>query len=387
MARRRYQYGSLTIRGKRRKVWVARWREDVLLPDGSIGRVRRSEVLGLVRDIETKKEAREILDSRLRSINQGTYKPKSVLTFRVFALEKWEPGILPTLKHSTQRDYRSLLRRHLLPAFGDKKLRDIERAEVQLFLMEKGKTMATKSVHHLRVLMSRILGVAVEWGYASENAAAGTKIPRSSQPAERTFLTAEQVRLLLGELACTTRLLVLVAVLTGLRRGELFGLRWKHLDFVRRVVRVRESLYEGQSGPPKTRSSIRDVPMSDPVFEALKGHQMAVGQPSPEGLVFTNAVGLPPNPQNILEDEVYPACDRLKIPRASWHTFRHTYATLLGDLGESIKTTQALLGHSDLDTTLSVYTHAIPESQRQAVERLARHLDPSWTQIRPNLTQ
>lgn len=387
MARRRWQDGSLTIRGKRHKKWVGRWREDVLLPDGSLGRIRRTEVLALVRDVPTKKEAKELLEDRLRSINQGRIKPKSVLTFRAFALEKWEPAILPTLKRSTQRDYRSLLRRHLLPAFGDKRLRDIERAEVQLFLMGKGEKLATKTVHHLRVLLGRILGVAVEWGYLSENAAAGTKLPKNNQPVERAFLTVEQVQYLLAQLTGLARVLVQLAILTGLRRGELFGLRWKHLDFQRRVIHVRESLYEGKSGLPKTKSSIRDVPMSDPVFETLVELRDAARLANSEGFVFADEHGSPLNPQKLLDEMLYPACDQLKIPRAGWHTFRHTHATLLSDLGESIKTTQALLGHRDLDTTLSVYTHAVPESQRKAVARLADVLDPSWTQIGPNLAQ
>lgn len=313
---------------------------------------------------------------------QGTYKPSSVLTFRAFSLDRWEPGILPTLKRSTQRDYRSLLRCHLLPAFGDKQLRDIERADVQLFLVEKGKKLAMKTVHHLRVLLSRILGVAVEWSYLSENAATGTKLPRGKGLIERPFLTAEQVQRLVAGLSGVGKTLVQMAVLTGLRRGELFGLRWKYLDFERRVIHVKEALYEGESGLPKTKSSIRDVPMSDPVFEALTEHRNAAKIAGPEDFVFSDGRGFPLNPQRVLEKVIYPACDSLKLPRAGWHTFRHPHATLLGDLGESIKTTQALLGHRDLDTTLSVYTHAIPESQRQAVARLAEVLDPSWTQLR-----
>lgn len=377
MARRRYQHGSLTIRGKRRKVWVARWREDVLLPDGSLGRIRRSEVIGPVRDIPKKNQAKDLLEERLRQINRGMHKPSTVSTLRAFALEKWEPAILPTLRQSTQRDYRSMLRHHILPAFGDSRLCDIERADIQLFLMEKGKRLATKSVHHLRVLLSRILGVAVEWGYLSENAAAGTKLPKNGQPIERPFLVVQQVQQLLAALGGVARVLVQLAVLTGLRRGELFGLRWKHLDFQRRMIRVKEALYEGRRGPPKTRSSIRDIPMSDPVFDMLTEHQEAARHPEPESLVFSDECGLPLKPQRILEDVIYPVCDSLKLPRAGWHTFRHTHATLLGDLGESIKTTQALLGHRDLNTTLSVYTHAVPESQRQAVARLARILDPN----------
>ncbi len=318
-----------------------------------------------------------VLEERLRSINQGTTKPKSVLTFRVFSLEKWEPAILPTLQHSTQRDYRSLLRRHLLPAFGDTRLCDLQRADAQLFLTEKGKQLATKTVHHLRVLLSRVLGLAVDWGFVPENITRGTKLPKKTPASEPPFLTIAQTTQLLSGLDGLPSLLVLVAVLTGLRRGELFGLRWKYVDFDRRLLYVRESLYEGRFGLPKTKSSVRDVPMSETLCSALTEHRDATSRKEPDGLVFCDERGQPLNPQKVLEEVIYPVCDTLKLPRVGWHAFRHTYATLLSELGESIKTTQALLGHSDLGTTLSVYTHAVPESQRRAVAKLDRVLFPS----------
>jgi integrase len=79
----------------------------------------------------------------------------------------------------------------------------------------------------------------------------------------------------------------------------------------------------------------------------------------------------PLNPKNLLRRVLRPACVELELALISWHSFRHTHATLLGEVGESLKTAQALLGHSDLETTLNVYTHAIPESQRRAVDKVA----------------
>jgi integrase len=78
---------------------------------------------------------------------------------------------------------------------------------------------------------------------------------------------------------------------------------------------------------------------------------------------------------NLYNRQLARACDRIKLPRVSWHFFRHTHATLLHETGESLKTAQALLGHSDLETTLAVYTHVVPDSQRRAVERVAGVLD------------
>jgi len=92
---------------------------------------------------------------------------------------------------------------------------------------------------------------------------------------------------------------------------------------------------------------------------------------TPEDLVFRTAKGTPLNEKNLYNRELAPACDRIKQPRVSWHSFRHTHATLLHANGETLKSAQALLGHSDLETTLNVYTHTVTDSQRTAVEGVA----------------
>ena len=131
MVRRKFQSGSLFKRGKRRKLWVARWWEDMIRPDKSLGRVRRSEVLGPVSEIPSQREARKLLEARLRPINQGTHRPQSTLHFEQFVRDHWEPGVLPLLKPSSAKWYGLLLRRHVLPFFGRMPLCEIQRREVQ----------------------------------------------------------------------------------------------------------------------------------------------------------------------------------------------------------------------------------------------------------------
>ncbi len=165
MVRRRYQSGSLFLRGKRTKVWVGRWVEQVIAADGSLRNVRRSVVLGTRAEIQTRRKAQSLLDSRLRDINQGLHKPQSTTLFRQFVCSQWEPAILPTLKFSTARSYKYLLHRHLLPAFGDKPLCEIERANLQQFIISTmvHRGLSWQSSANLRNLLSKILGTAVEW--------------------------------------------------------------------------------------------------------------------------------------------------------------------------------------------------------------------------------
>ena len=112
-----------------------------------------------------------------------------------------------------------------------------------------------------------------------------------------------------------------------------------------------------------------------PVKPCGRGRPWLRANPAtPEDLVFQTAKGTPLNDKNLYNRELAPACDRIEQPRISWHSFRHTHATLLHASGEPLKTAQALLGHSDLETTLNVYTHKVTDSEKRAVECVGAEL-------------
>ena len=365
VARRRWQNGSVFQRGKN---WVARYREDVVAPDGTRRRRHRGMVLGAVNNLN-KRQARRLLMQRLAGINQGTHKPEVMITFEQFVLEYWEPNVLSMLRHGTVRNYQQVIRTHLLAFFGQIPLPDIRRIDVQQFLAAKAKKLAPRTVLSLRNRLSKIFGDAQVWGYITDNPARGTKVPSLEDTRERLALTAQQVCALLRELVEPYRTMVLLAVLSGLRRGEIFGLRWKYVDFESGVITVAESNYLGQSGPPKTRASRRVVYVDQTVLDALRGVRPEDYQP--DGLVFPSAQGTALNPSNVWNRVLAPACDRAGIPRINWHNFRYTYATLAAATGESIKAVQAQLGHTDSKLTLSVYTQPMPEQQRQVATKVA----------------
>lgn|SRR6266568_2028704 len=172
MARRGFQQGSLFQRGTRRKVWVARWWEDVIQADGTLSRLRRSQVIGTIAEFPTRRLAMQALSQRLGTINSGKARPQSVRTFGSFVKDDWTPVVLPTLKYATQKHYRYMLDVHLIPAFGQRQLRELTREELQSFLSRKLKGgLSWETVHHFKCGLSKILGAAEEWGYIAENAA------------------------------------------------------------------------------------------------------------------------------------------------------------------------------------------------------------------------
>jgi len=336
--------------------WIARWREDVITPNGTLRRELRWQVLGSVKEIPTKREARKVLDTQLRPINQGRQVPQSTITLEQFVRKQWEPAMLPTLKAGSVRYYGVQIRCHLLPAFGEDRLCDITRVKVQVFLAEKRKGgLSGSSVHGIRTALSKVLQAAVDWNFLEQNPARGIRIGDRAPKTERLYLNSSEVQRLLTSLLDPCHTIVLVAVLTGMRIGEILALRWKRLDLLRGSIVIRETVSEGRFGSPKTRSSRRDVPMSGPVLKAFEVHRSQSRQTGPEDLVFASRKQTPLNPKNLLRRVLRPACEVLKLPAITWHSFRHTHATLLGEVGESLRTAQAILGHSDLETTLNVH--------------------------------
>jgi len=376
--RRRFQNGCLTIKGKGQKMWVARWRETVLQPDNTLSKVLRSKVLGPASQI-SKSEARNLLANCLRSANQGQKRPLTVMTFGQFAREKWEPLALPTIKPATARYYRHQLHRYLLPTFSPLRLREIDREMLQAFVVGKRQQgLSPSTLHGIRTTLGKVLGQAVTWRYLEENPARGLSIGQRVPKKEPFFLEPHDALRLIEALPEPCRTVVTVATLTGLRIGEIAALRWGRVDFLRSSIHVRETYSEEAGfGTPKTRSSVRDVPMSEPVRAALLKHRSRCSHTEATNLVFTSRVNTPMGPKNLGNRVLRPTCMRLGLRPISWHALRHTHATWLSEAGATIRAVQDILGQSDVETTLRVYTHSVPESKRRAVANVAALLFPS----------
>jgi integrase len=341
-----------------------------MLPDGQIARVNRSEVIGLLADLPTRRIAQRLVESRLRAINLGVYRPKTTLTFREFVEKQWQPNLFPTFKLSTRRGYAQVLRKHLIPFFGEQKLAEISRQTVQAFVASLSTRLAPQTVRLAKALLSKVFSTAVEWGYIQENPTTGVRLPTRITHRERIALNPVQARLLAYALPEPYKSMVLVAMLTGMRRGELFALRWSAVDFERQLISVRESVFNGQFNSPKTRSSVRSIAMGEALEEILlrlRGEGAA-----PNALVFASKKGTPLRPENVLKRVIHPACERIGLPKVGWHDLRHTSATLLHQ-SEPLRVAQAILGHSDMETTLG-YTHVLPGSEREAMSRLENRL-------------
>jgi integrase len=374
MAQPRYQGGSLMVRGRKRKRYLIRWREDVAQPDGSITRIRRAETIGFVSTMK-RQEALEILRARVSAVSQQRRRPQATMTLAEFVRAEWKPNAELALRKSSMGIYCFNLDNHILPAFGHLLIRDVGVAHVEGCLSKlKQKDYATTTLRSVRATFSTVLQSAMKRGHIDKNPAHGVCIRETDSKKERRFPSLGQTRLLLNELTEPCASVVSMAVLTGMRIGEILALRWKRIDLLGATLEIAESYSKGEFGPPKTKSSRRVIPISSALRRVLETQHAHMAPETPDDLVFRTAKGTPLNDKNLYNRELAPACDRIKQPRVSWHSFRHTHATLLHANGETLKTAQALLGHSDLETTLNVYTHTVSDSQRNAVERVAEVL-------------
>jgi len=373
VARPRWQQGWLFQRGKGIKKWIGRYREDVIGEDGKRRRRIRSVVFGPVREV-SKRQAQRKLSECLAAINQGTHKPEVMITFERYVVERFEPNILPTIRFSTRRLYRSLIRKHLLPFFGGMRLSEIGAADVQMFLTETAKRVAPRTVLSLRNRLSKIFSIAVRWGCVQSNPVTGPQVAALTDVRKRVALTPAQFWALSKELPEPYRTMALVAVLSGMRSGEIFGLRWRYVDFEERSILVAETVYQGRSSMPKTRASNRKVFVEDLALEALKRLKSSGG--GPDDFVFCTSNGTPFNPNNVRSRVLIPACRRAGIPLIGWHDMRRTFATWSNPTGESLKALQTQLGHTDSRLTLGVYTQPMPEAQRQLATKVERVLLP-----------
>ena len=380
LARRRYQNGRVILRGKS-PVWVGRWREDEIEND-KVRRFERSEVLGSpsrkvaerkrIPYLPTQRVAQRELDKRIEVVNDPRYRARPTSTFAEF-VSRWELKVLSQHKPSTQITLRSHLRKHLLPFFGRMQLRDIGPEEVQCFISSVKVSPKTKK--NIFATFQMIWKSARNWNYVAHDATSGVALPKRSRVVRRFFSLAEVQRIL--EAAPEPyRTFYWLAVETGMRAGELCGLRICDIDFHGSGLSVCQSAWRGKIQSPKSESAVRCFALSPRLLAHLAEH-CKKWRPNEKGLLFATRNGTPWDANLLVKRKLYPLLDSLGIERGGLHAFRHTNSTLMDQLGAPFKVRQQRLGHSDVTLTLNAYTHVVREDDMRLAEQLDGILRPN----------
>jgi integrase len=368
--RTRYQQGSLTTEKRKngQKVWVYRWRES---SNGST--VQRKRIVGTKKEYPTETSARKAVDALRLDINAEAVSTSSLTVDEVIAhYEGIELADTNSKTARTKEVYRHQLDTVISPKWGSLRLSEVKPIAVEKWL--NGMPVAPGTRYKTKGVLSVLFQHAMRYEWATTNPI--RLVRQSAIPSrEEIVLLPVEVSALLSELHDPFRTLILLASVTGLRRGELFGLKWNDIDFAEAEISVVRSVVDQVEGPPKTLASRRPIPMSAELSSALENWRKQTSYSKPDDWVFASPLALgkkPYWPDAVLKRHVFPAAERAGITkRIGWHSFRRTLATLLQSSGASVKTTQELLRHASPGITMGVYAKAVTADKRQAQDSIA----------------
>ena len=366
--RARYQQGSL-IREERKvgpDVWIFRWREQT--PEG---RVKRKVVVGTVEQYRSKGAAQKAAEALRVDINRETWMPSTVeqLVTHYTARE------LPSKAHTTRAVYGTYIRTWVVPHWGVRSVSDVKTVAVEEWL--KGLPLANGSKAKVRNVMHALFNHAMRHEWAEKNP---ITLVRQSAKRLRTpdVLDVDETKALLSKLENPFWTMVFLAATTGLRVSELLGLKWKDISFDTLEIHLSRAIVDGVVGDMKTEASRKPLALDSALAEVLVDWRGRTPYNRDEDWVFASPEKLgqqPYWPDSALRKAVRPAAVRAGIVKhIGWHTFRHSFATLLKANGEDVKVVQESLRHANSRITLDVYTQGLMPTKRQAQGRVVKSL-------------
>ena len=384
--RTRYQQGSVQ-REKRRSgpdVWVYRWYEV-----GSDGASKyRKAIVGTVLTLPTEVAALKAAHALRIDANQQTPQTESgpstiaelVAHYRLKELSGDSNG---RKAFSTRDGYECYLDNWILPRWQNHKLNQVKPVAVEAWLDSIKRARGTRA--KIRNIMSAVFNHAMRYEWLDANP---IKLVRQSAKRERTpdVLELAELQLLLSNLDVRERTLFLLDAATGLRVSELLALRWEDVNFKTLELSVTRSIWHQVVGNCKTEASAKPVPLDSYMAEDLLEWRRTSPYPMPHDWVFASPTmkGKQPYwPDNLMKRYIRPVAQKAGIQkRVGWHTFRHSFGTLLKANGEDIKTVQELLRHANSRITLEVYTQAVTSNKRAAQSKVVKMMVPNSGAIR-----
>lgn len=388
MARKRLQQrGNLYEQGG---WWKLRWRTDIIKADKVVRGWSKPVTIGPskgngagLKPMTEKDARREAWDRYLSRIDHNVRNPQSICTFEQYVNVRYKPERYGDLREGTKLSYDNALHKYILPILGKMPLRDIRRDDCQqVIVLAQAKGLSPKTQARVRDLMSGIFNAAEDDEWVTGNPAKRTKVPRQKAKRKIVHLTMEQVETAAAAIdaVCPAWLrigdLVRFLPLAGLRIGEGLGLRWKWVNLTDKQngeippysFVVAEQFSMGRWNEPKTEDGFRIVPITSAMWVILERAREMSAYTEPEHTVWCSRNGSPLLTPN-LQEWIRVAKKALGMPTFSFHSLRHTAATLGDQAGMTLAERMKVLGHRDRATSMH-YTHADLEEVRKKMERV-----------------
>ena len=365
--RERYQQGSLTIerRSNGPDLWVYRWRQ---------AGVRRKQILGSVKELTKTQAQKKAAASMEQSV--ATPEPsKLTVTELVEHYKERELGEDSGKALKPRKAYLYIFANYVLPRWGSIPLGQVKAVAVEDWL--KTLPLANGSKAKVREVFGAAFRHAMRHELHPTNPIANVRQVRK-RAVEPEILEPAEMATILKQLEGVepVRTAFLIAAVMGMRRGEIFGLKWADVDLERAVLHVRRSYVDGVEGPPKTDSSRRPLPLPLQAIEALKAWKAKSLYKKPDHWVFASEFHFgkqPLWPGTLWRRNVVPAIEAAGIdkPKLGWHTLRRSYASLLLASGVSLRVSMELMRHSTAEMTLATYAQTVGDEKREAGQKVA----------------
>jgi integrase len=324
------------------------------------------------------KEAQVLLRKKLAEIGELGYMVTTDLTLAQF-LEQWLNS-KNNIRDSTRDGYETMIRCHVLPDdIAGVKLRKLTPIAMQAFfnrLVESG--CGTRTIRYTAMIIKQSLAAAVKWELLSRNPAFDMELPADATPEKKIWDDETAARFLEAIQGDALELFFVVAMSTGMRRGEILGLTWDCVDFDRQTLTINKSLTpKGALTAPKTEKSIRQIKITEGLGDLLKAHQkeqrevlFAIGKRNEHSAVFLTSNGTLYLPGNVLRHFKH-ICVKHNLPKIDVHSLRHLYVSWMIDSEVDIKTIANQVGHARPGTTLNIYTHLFERQKEKAAKAAA----------------
>jgi integrase len=344
---------------------------------------------------KSKREGQEWIRKMLDEIENGLLFESTEITLDTF-MQDWLISIEPSLRFNTFTQYQQVTNQHILPNLGKMRLRDVKPEHIQRlynFLIRNGSSHRTVQLVHS--IIHRALVTAVKLGLISRNPDDATTPPKPKKKEMRFFDEDQIHKLLITAESSHDRFIALyhLAISTGMRQGELLGLKWIDIDWEARSLQVQRQVTRKKGGgltfsQPKTKSGIRRIDLGKRTISILQKHQknqfeesLQVGEKwQDQDLVFPSSIGTIMN-RNNLRRKYISLLRKANLPELRFHDLRHTAASLMLNNNVPVIIVSRRLGHAQPSITLDVYGHLIPTKQKEVASLMDELLTPIQLQI------